>query len=325
MNKKTLAGLLSVLCVLLCALVLLCACDDNKNPTTETGSSEVTTEAPAPVTDPETTAPETEPETVLDTKLTYTVIVVDTDGNPVEGVDVQMCAADGTCFLPVKTGADGVATFEKEEGDYYVTIPYCPEGYVVDSTQKHTFDGTSTEMTVTVEKAAAEVPTEEPTEEVTEPETTEPEETAPVVYVSNDSITIINSDLQIIDTAYPAGGYDEWDKVFTIKQGETGGFWDIGWVALNTDVYEFGYSITGASTLGENFFPGAAYTTTATAEQIAAAREKGATTAGAFWCACAEAALGVGENYVKVLVKLNNDPTQVYVLREYTVILEPAA
>lgn len=178
MNKKTLTGLLSVLCVLLCALLLFCACGGNDDPA-ETGASEVTTEAPAAVTDPETNAPETAPETVGSTLFTYTITVVDTDDNPIEGVDVQMCAADGTCFLPVKTDANGVANFEKEDGDYYVTIAACPEGYVADSTQKYTFEGTSTEMTVTLEKAGeATEETEESSEEITEaptePETQDP-------------------------------------------------------------------------------------------------------------------------------------------------------
>lgn len=474
MNKKTLTGLLSVLCVLLCALVLLCACGGDNNPT-DTGSTEVTTEASAPVTDPSTneeTNPETDPETVVDGKVTYTIIVVDADGNPVEGVDVQMCDVDGVCLLPVKTDANGVATFEKDEATYYVTIAACPEGFVADSETKHSFAEGTTEMTITLEKASAEQPTEAPTEEPTEAPT-EPEKypvwdadkavvthqsfdqlykgngsaddatngglnlftpgqpagwdkiadltagdittltywgwvgvkgelgqfgymiddnapiynadwtfsnpgedlmphcpagtdnasrmkisidladligehsvrvlyknaegvevtlglftvklpVPPVVYVSNDAITVVTPGLQVIENVYPAGGYDEWDKTFTIKVGETGGYWDTGWIAINTDVYEFGYRFGGASPLnnGADFFPGAAYTVAATAEQIAAAQELGATTAAAFLCACAEAALGVGENHVQVLVKLNGDPNQVYVLREYTVILE---
>ncbi len=473
MNKKTLTGLLSVLCVLLCALVLLCACGGD-NPPAETEAPEVTTEAPATVTDPETdpetdpatNAPETDPTTEGDALLTYTIIVVDKDGNPIEGVDVQMCAADGTCYLPVKTGANGAAAFQKEAGEYYVTIPACPEGFVTNSETKYTFEGTATELTITLEKASVptEEPTEEPTEAPTEPETKDPlreeydieaneasvefsaagypgkvfqlfnydnhillgdldlskyesmivvygsdggamlgdvgsemlltangaiydnnktpvegaevlasaplsnptaawyagdrevvinidsdyngpvylchkmggsdgvavsaiilvKKQTPIVYVANDAITIVTPGLQVIENVYPAGGYDEWNKTFTIKVGETGGYWDMGWIAINTDVYEFGYLFGGASPLnnGAYFFPGPAYTVPATPEQIAAAQDMGATTAAAFLCACAEAALGVGENTVQVVVKLNGDDNQIYVLREYTVILE---
>ena len=474
MNKKTLTGLLSVLCVLLCALVLLCACGGDNNPT-ETDSAEVTTEAPAPVTDPETNE-ETDPETVVDGKVTYTIIVVDADGNPVEGVDVQMCDVDGVCLLPVKTDANGVATFEKDEATYYVTIAACPEGFVADSETKHSFAEGATEMTVTLEKASAEEPTEAPTEEPTEAPT-EPEkypvwdaakdvvthqsfdqlytgtgsaddatngglnlftpgqsagwdliadltnsdatvltywgwvgvkgevgqfgymidDNAPIYnaewifsnpgedlmpncpagtdnatrmkiaidltgligehsvrvlyksadgvevtlglftvklalpeiyYVSNSSsdvLQIISTNLVPSEHIYTPGTYNEWtEKSFTLKVGQTGGFWDVGFVALNTEAYEFGYLFGGASPLnnGAYFFPGAAYTIPATPDQLAEAQALGYSTAGAFTCMCAEAALGVGENTVQVVIRLNGDDNQIYVLREYTVILE---
>ncbi len=172
MNKKTLAGLLSVLCVLLCTVVIFCACGGDKNPA-DTNAETTGTETPVVTdpdtnaeTDPEATQPqETDPETVVDGKVTYTIIVVDADGNPVEGVDVQMCDVDGVCLMPVKTDANGVATFEKDEATYYVTIAACPEGFVADSETKHNFAEGTTEMTVTIAKEGAEQPTEEPTEE----------------------------------------------------------------------------------------------------------------------------------------------------------------
>ena len=483
MNKRTLTGLLSVLCVLLCALVLFCACNGDGKKPADTNAPEVTTEATDATTDPETNAtetqPETDPETEVDGKVTYTIIVVDGEGNPVEGVDVQMCDVDGVCLLPVRTNASGVATFEKDQAVYYVTIAAVPEGYVADSTTKHNFAEGAVEMTVTIEKAA-EVPTEEPTEEPTEAPTeapTEPEkypawdaakdvvthqsfdqlytgtgsadeatnggldlfapgksaewdfiadltnsdatvltywgwigvkgavgqfgymidDNAPiyndewthateqpvidaaigggadtgsrmkiaidlsgligehsvrvlyknadgveitlglftvklalpeVYYVSNSSsdvLQIISTDLVPSEYIYTPGTYNEWEeKTFTLKVGQTGGFWDLGFVALNTDVYEFGYLFGGVSPLnnGAYFFPGAAYTAMVTGDQLATAQELGYSTAGAFQCMCAEAALGVGENTVQVVVKLNGDDNQIYVLREYTVILE---
>lgn len=167
MNKNKLTALLSVMCVLLCAMVLFCACsgDSATTDTTATTDTEETAAATGENATTADTAPaETETETVAETVpeteagptlLTYTISVVDADGNPVEGVEVQMCSADGTCYLPVKTGANGLADFQKAEGEYYVTIPSCPAGYTIDSNKKHTFEGTSTEMTITLEKAAA--------------------------------------------------------------------------------------------------------------------------------------------------------------------------
>lgn len=479
MNKKTLTGLLSVLCVLLCSLVIFCACTGDNTPA-DTTATEAPTEAPATETVPETNE-ETDPEateTATDGKVTYTIIVVDADGNPVANVDVQMCAADGTCFLPVKTNDAGVATFEKETGTYYVTIPAAPEGFAADTETKHNFAEGTTELTITLEKAAeaTEAPTEEPTEEPTEAPT-EPEKypawdadksvvnhqsfdqlytgtgsadeatnggldlfapgksaewdfiadltnsdatvltywgwigvkgavgqfgymiddntpiyndewthatEQPVIdaaigggadtgsrmkiaidlagligehtvrvlyksadgveitlglftvklalpeiyYVSNstsDILQIISTNLVPSDYIYTPGTYDEWtEKSFTLKVGQTGGFWDLGFVALNTDVYEFGYLFGGVSPLnnGAYFFPGPAYTAMVTGDQLATAQELGYSTAGAFQCMCAEAALGVGENTVQVVIRLNGDDNQIYVLREYTVILE---
>ena len=55
MNKKKLTGLLSVLCVFLGVLVLLCACDTGKTPA-ETNPPEATTTTPDAPTDPVTDA-----------------------------------------------------------------------------------------------------------------------------------------------------------------------------------------------------------------------------------------------------------------------------
>ena len=75
---------------------------------------EVTTEAP------ETTAAPTETE-ALDAETTaeeteaafngYKVTVTDKDGNPIAGVQIQMCDSKG-CRMPQGTGADGTVTFD---------------------------------------------------------------------------------------------------------------------------------------------------------------------------------------------------------------------
>ena len=85
-------------------------------------------------------------------KLTYTVTVVDQNGNPVIGAAVQMCA-DLACLLPTTTNADGVVTFTIEPAETcYVTVVSCPEGYTVDTTQSFHFPEGSAELTVTVNK-----------------------------------------------------------------------------------------------------------------------------------------------------------------------------
>jgi hypothetical protein len=64
----------------------------------------------------------------------YRVITVDESGAPVEGVAVQFCS-DQMCLMG-KTDADGIASFEQEEGSAYTVHVYqVPEGYAEDKTE----------------------------------------------------------------------------------------------------------------------------------------------------------------------------------------------
>ena len=68
------------------------------------------------------------PHTAANSEGVYRVIVSDTDGNLVKGVTVQFCS-DTTCTMG-KTDANGVASFEMEEGPAYIVhILKVPEGY----------------------------------------------------------------------------------------------------------------------------------------------------------------------------------------------------
>lgn len=82
--------------------------------------------------------------------VTYTVTVVDQNGDPVEGVLVQLCD-DESCKLPMATDANGVASGEYPESNYHVTLNTIPDGYSSDVTEFY-FDSGKTEMTVTVTK-----------------------------------------------------------------------------------------------------------------------------------------------------------------------------
>ena len=58
---------------------------------------------------------------------TYSVTVTDTDGVTLSGMMVQMCVVTeeggtGLC-TPAATNANGVATFELEEGKYHIELP----------------------------------------------------------------------------------------------------------------------------------------------------------------------------------------------------------
>ena len=134
--------------MILLALVLMAsfvACNEG---------GEVTTEAP------ETTAAPTETEgpaadtTAAETEAAfagYKVTVTDKDGNPIAGVQVQMCDSKG-CRLPKATGADGVVTFDFETSDFHGLIAAPVDGYAVDTAEEYWFENGGKELTIVLEK-----------------------------------------------------------------------------------------------------------------------------------------------------------------------------
>lgn len=120
---KTMMKILSLILALVMVAGCLAACgEDNSNPTepdTTTAPSNPT--EPTDPTDPDPTEP--------DTKKEYKVNVVDSEGNPVEGILVQICKEGSTCFTPARTNAEGYATWNLEEAaDYYGTVSSLEEG-----------------------------------------------------------------------------------------------------------------------------------------------------------------------------------------------------
>ena len=133
---------------------LLIACDSSTvgEDTTAADTTAQVTEAPTEAPTETPTAAPTEEETEApSTKITYTVIVKDQNGDVVVGAAVQMCDAD-TCKMPTATNAEGVATFNYDPSNYYVTVQEAPEGYTCDPEQKFYFEGDATELTVVITK-----------------------------------------------------------------------------------------------------------------------------------------------------------------------------
>lgn len=133
--------LILILCVLLCLSLALCAC----------------TEAPAEDTG-EGTAPsgtvfagETTGSSEDDGKVTYTVYVVDENGNAVTGGMIQFCL---DACMPCVLDGNGVASMALEEADYKVSFTMLPAGYALagDETEFYFEDG-SYEMTITLKTA----------------------------------------------------------------------------------------------------------------------------------------------------------------------------
>ena len=129
-----------ILAILLLTLALT-ACGNDPQPTDPTIQTNAPTEPQTP-----TNAP-TQP----DGKVTYTVTVLDQNGNPVAGVKLQFCD-DESCRLPVTTKEDGKTSQRYNEGNYHITLTAIPDGYTAEQTEFY-FDG-ATELTVTLTAAA---------------------------------------------------------------------------------------------------------------------------------------------------------------------------
>ncbi len=131
----------------LCLCMSFVACNEEPE---ETGDgTDNTTEALAVTDEPtaEGTNEATEPAATG-----YKVTVTDKDGNPIAGVEIQMCDSKG-CRMPTPTGADGTVTFNYDESDFHVLLPTAVAGYVTDPAEEYYFENGSKEMTIVLEKA----------------------------------------------------------------------------------------------------------------------------------------------------------------------------
>ena len=127
-----------ILAVLVAVLMMvtLCACGGNE-PADTTTNTTTTTAA--------TTTTTTQPD---DGKVTYTVKVVDAEGNPIANAMVQLCLE---ACIPAPTNAEGVATWNLEEADYKVSFVVTPAGYAVE--EAYYFEDGATDMTITLAAA----------------------------------------------------------------------------------------------------------------------------------------------------------------------------
>ena len=118
-------------CVFLAMLMLtgLCACGNSSTP--GDGSS-----APA-----ETAAQEA-------ADVEYSILVTDTESNPIPGVTLQFC--DDTACRTGETDVTGSAVFQAKEGTYTVHVLKAPEG-VIGTEEEFAFQGADRELLVTLE------------------------------------------------------------------------------------------------------------------------------------------------------------------------------
>ncbi len=140
---------LIIILLALCMCMSFVACNGESEITTEKPEG---TEAPTQNAEVTTEVPNTDEETEAVVVKGYKVTVTDADGNPIAGVQIQMCDSVG-CRLPKETGADGSVAFDYDESDFHVLIAAAVEGYVVDTAEEYWFENGSKEMTIVLEKA----------------------------------------------------------------------------------------------------------------------------------------------------------------------------
>ena len=147
---------------LLLTLTMLVACgntsdtpeEPDKNQNEQPGDEKPgDTEQPGDTQNPD----EKPEEPVKPVKVTYTVTVKDQDGNPIAGVEAQICVGD-VCKKPNVTDEDGVVKFSMDDpGDATVSLQInegpSPEGYEY-PTEKIAIEAGQTEITVVLSKKA---------------------------------------------------------------------------------------------------------------------------------------------------------------------------
>ena len=87
--------------------------------------------------------------TEADGRAVYTIYVVDQNGDPVEGVMLNMC--DMVC-IPGFTNAEGFYSVTADACAYVIHVLTLPEGYSIDPEFEAVLD--TNEMTITVTKDA---------------------------------------------------------------------------------------------------------------------------------------------------------------------------
>lgn len=129
--------------LMLCLAFSLVACGGNgASNDTEKNNTENTQQDDAQANKDSETESE---ENVDDGKIEYKVTLLDANGAPVAGQMIQVCNA-ATCFAPVATDDNGVATFRLEESNEYKAklLTASDDAYVY-------FEAGSTELTLTME------------------------------------------------------------------------------------------------------------------------------------------------------------------------------
>ncbi len=130
----------------------LCACGN-----TETNESDSSKAVSAPESKEESVEASKE-ESVPAALPEFTVTVVDEEGNPVAGAQIQICDSNNICFMPANSDSEGKAVIKNivVESGYTLKVPVVPEGYEYKGEAEVALTAGATEYTVELSKVTAE-------------------------------------------------------------------------------------------------------------------------------------------------------------------------
>ena len=147
-NKKSLFLVLFA-CIMMVALLVLSACGGGSNTNTETNTNSETNTNTNTNTGSTTN---TNTKTEEDGPVYYIVYIVDQSGDPVEGVNLQICK-DGLCLNAKYTDANGAAKFEYfEQAEFKVQINSVPDDCIQPTEEYFYFPQGDNTTFVTIQK-----------------------------------------------------------------------------------------------------------------------------------------------------------------------------
>ena len=129
-----------------CVAICLSGCGSDK------GTENDTTAATTTGSVVESTEAKTEEPTTVDSKVVYSVKVVDEDDNVLSSVMVQICK---DACIPGVTNDQGIAEFKVDEDTgYKASVLQMPEGYELAGEEENFyFESGSKEVTITLKKS----------------------------------------------------------------------------------------------------------------------------------------------------------------------------
>ena len=132
-------------------------------------------------------------------------------------------------------------------------------------------------------------------------------------HVSNDELRIQGGSANG-GAAFTPGQFDAWNGFLTLEAGSFESLYDWGWAAFKSEFFIYGYIINNGDPIWSE-----SYTVPADSQAVQDAISAFGPDGSRFGGSLSAAALSLGENHVKFLVKLDGDV--VAVIREYTVII----